>query len=147
MGPGMPAPQIGRVDWVPSLIMSPPNYPPTTTTSVTSGCNNAYGVSSLQPVQSRATNEIVQATRIFPITKMNVEIVRILMRKFNSILLKYQIDRINDQKSVVCLFDACDPSFELLGLVPINRMDTGDVTKMETTQILLNQRSFCFIMV
>ena len=48
---------------------------------------------------------------------MNVEIVRILMRNFNTILLKYQIDRINDQKSIVCRFDACDPSFELPGLV------------------------------
>ena len=34
---------------------------------------------------------------------MNVEIVRILMRYFNAILLKYQIDQINDQKSGVCL--------------------------------------------
>ena len=33
---------------------------------------------------------------------MNVVIVRILMRNFNTILLKYQIDWINDQKSGVC---------------------------------------------
>ena len=46
---------------------------------------------------------------------MNVEIVRILMRNFNTILLKYQIDLVNDQKSGVCLFDACDPSFGLPG--------------------------------
>ena len=55
----------------------------------------------------------------FPITQMNVEIVRILMRNFNTILLKCRIDQINDQKSGVCLFDAYDPSFKLPGLVQL----------------------------
>ena len=72
-----------------------------------------------QPVQSRATNKIVQATRIFSHYKNEHRIVRILMRNFNTILLKYQIEWINDHKSSVCWFDPCDPSFKLPKLVQL----------------------------
>ena len=82
-----------------------------------------------QPVQSRATHEIVQATWIFSHYNMSVEIVCIpmrhlntillLMRHLNTILLKYQIDQINDQKSGFYLFDACDPSFEPQGQLKV----------------------------
>ena len=70
---------------------------------------------------SNHTRLMKQCRRLgfFPITKMDVEIVRILMRNFNTTLLKYQTDRINNQKSGVRLFDACDPSLELPRLVQL----------------------------
>ena len=55
----------------------------------------------------------------FAITKINVEIVRIVLRSCIDIILKYSIDHINDQKSGVCLFDVCEPSFKQLGTVQL----------------------------
>ena len=61
-----------------------------------------------QPVQSRATNEIVQATRIFSHYKNERRNCVHSDATFNARNLKYQIDQLSDQKFGVCLFDVCD---------------------------------------